>query len=80
MAAQGLTTADTEAQLEVIIPQAAPLRSICLNSGLEPAAEATHVLGRGDEGFYHLGRDVVAVGVVELAELETVAVEVRVRA
>ena len=60
---------DTEAQLEVIIPQAAPPRAICLNSGLEPAAEAIRVLGRGDEGFHH-----------GLAGPETVAVKVRVRA
>ncbi len=52
---------DTEAQLEVIIPQAVPLWSLCLNSVLEPAAEAIHVIVRGDEGFHHHGRDVVAI-------------------
>jgi hypothetical protein len=45
---------------------------------LQAAAEAIHVFGRGDEGFDHLGRDVVAVEFVQLAEPEVEARVVRV--
>src|ERR1041385_1787347 len=39
-------------------------------------AEALAVLGRGDEGFDHLRRDVVSIEGVQLREPEVVALEV----